>query len=104
VKSQEKGQDIKGKIGDGHVRGMAKQGLEELRAALYPGSNIAQPTGYGIFGKETPGEVAMQRDGPEADQEGGVLGERFKAAEAKRDGKNPPDSDKSKEDRGPELE
>lgn len=100
-----KGQDLKGKIGDGHVRAMAKQGLEELRAVLYPGSNIAQPTGYGIFGKETPGEVAMQRDGPEADQEGGsVLGERFKVAEARREGKEPPSQDKKKEDRGPELE
>ena len=76
------------KIGSGHLRGMAKQGLAELRAAMYPGSNVAQPTEYGVFGKETPGEVAMQREELNSDQEpGSVLGKRMKAAEAKRDAK-----------------
>jgi hypothetical protein len=40
---------------------MFRQGLRELRGALYPESNIAQPTDYGIAGVATPGEVAEAR-------------------------------------------
>jgi hypothetical protein len=95
---------VSGKIGDGHLRAMAKQGLEEIRAALYPGSNVAQPTGYGVFGKETPGEVAMQREGPDADQEPkSVIGERLEAAESKRDAEKS-NVDKSRDDKGHEPE
>jgi len=94
-----------GKIGDGHLRAMAKQGLEELRAALYPGSNIAQPTGYGVFGKETPGEVAMQREGPDADQEPkSVVGERLEAVDARWDAQEKGKADKTREDKGQEPE
>jgi hypothetical protein len=65
---------------------MLKLGLSELRAAFYPGSNIAQPTEYGVFGKETPGEVADMREGDRVrDEERSVLGEKLEAAEAKRD-------------------
>lgn len=49
------------KIGSRHVSAMARQGLAELRATVYTDSNIAQPTEYGIFGKETPGEVTDGR-------------------------------------------
>jgi hypothetical protein len=102
MKSQEK---VDTKIGSGHVRAMAKQGLEELRAALYPGSNIAQPTGYGVFGKETPGEVAQQRENLDADQEPkSVLGERLEAAEAKRDAQEKGNTDKGRDDKGHEPE
>lgn len=47
-----------------HVIGMGRQGLAELRGAVYADSNIAQPTDYGIWGKSTPGETADQRNGP----------------------------------------
>lgn len=81
---RDNGQD---KIGSGHVRAMGKLGLAELRGALYPNSNVAQPTEYGVFGKETPGEVAQSREGLDANQEPlSVLAERMKAAEAARDG------------------
>jgi hypothetical protein len=81
MKHEESGKD---KIGSGHARAMAKLGLAELRGAFYPSSNVAQPTEYGIFGKETPGEVAQLRE-PGPDEEPSVLGERLKAAEIKRD-------------------
>ncbi|MBK9118163.1 MAG: hypothetical protein IPM18_00965 [Phycisphaerales bacterium] len=45
------------KIGAGHASAMFRQGLSELRGALYPESNVAQPTVYGIYGTKTPGEV-----------------------------------------------
>lgn len=50
------------KIGAGHASAMFRQGLAELRAALYPDSNVAQPTQYGT---RTPGEV-MQERAPDA--------------------------------------
>jgi hypothetical protein len=51
------------KVGAGHASAMFRQGLAELRGALYnePGS-IAQPTQYGIYGTKTPGEVAKERE------------------------------------------
>ena len=55
------GNPPKPKIGNGHVAGMARLGLNELRGAFYTGSNIAQPTEYGIYGHQTPGEIAEDR-------------------------------------------
>ena len=40
---------------------MFRQGLRELRAIFFPESNVAQATEYGIFGTQTPGEVAQGR-------------------------------------------
>jgi hypothetical protein len=51
------------KIGEGHVSAMGRQGLRELRGALYPESNIAQQPEYGLYGTLTPGEVAESRRG-----------------------------------------
>jgi hypothetical protein len=82
---------------------MARQGLKELRAALYSESNIAQATDYGIYGMSTPGEVAQERQGetPSLEEEhGSTLGDKLKQAEASRD-------DPGREDRehdGPELD
>ena len=50
------------KIGTGHASAMARQGLAELRAALYPESNVAQSPQYGLYGTLTPGEVARARE------------------------------------------
>ena len=55
------GNPPKPKIGNGTVAGMAPLGLNELRGAFYTGSNIAQPTEYGIYGHQTPGEIADDR-------------------------------------------
>jgi hypothetical protein len=49
------------KIGAGHASAMFRQGLSELRAALYPESNVAQPAQYGLYGTRTPGEVMQER-------------------------------------------
>ncbi len=49
------------KIGDGHAAAWMRQGLAEARAALYTGSNIAQPAEYGLYGHQTPGEIAADR-------------------------------------------
>lgn len=79
------------KIGSGHAKAMARQGLAELRAAFYPNSNIAQPTEYGVFGRETPGEIADGReDVRAANEEGrgdGKLGSVLKEAMAEAKGR-----------------
>lgn len=59
-----------GKIGDGHLSAFARQGLKEVRSAIYPQSNVASPTEYGMYGTQTPGEVADAREGSkELDEE-----------------------------------
>jgi hypothetical protein len=42
------------KICTGHASAMLRQGLSELRAALYTDSNVAQPVQYGLYGTRTP--------------------------------------------------
>jgi hypothetical protein len=75
------------KIGAGHASAMFRQGLRELRASLYPESNIAQPSEYGIAGTLTPGEVAEARgsNNQNLEQEGpkneSVLESRMRQAE-----------------------
>lgn len=53
----------KPKIGAGHASAMFRQGLSELRAAIYPDSNVAQPPQYGLYGTKTPGEVVDEKRG-----------------------------------------
>jgi hypothetical protein len=76
------------KLGDGHMKAMGRQGLAELRAAFYTGSNIAQPTEAGIFGRPTPGEIANEReesrfgaDGREAEGRPSVLKDALERAQ-----------------------
>lgn len=52
---------MSGKIGEGHAAAMARIGLNELRASVYPGSNIAQ-TDLGVFGNATQGEISQARN------------------------------------------
>ncbi|MBL8696201.1 MAG: hypothetical protein JNJ88_19050 [Planctomycetes bacterium] len=49
------------KIGAGHAAAMFRQGLSELRGALYAESNVAQPAQYGLYGTRTPGEVMLDK-------------------------------------------
>jgi len=71
------------KIGAGHAQAMFRQGLTELRAALYPDSNVAQPSVYGIAGTRTPGEVMQEKQGElcDPDEKPSILDERMKQAE-----------------------
>lgn len=71
------------KIGAGHAQAMFRQGLTELRAALYPESNVAQPSVYGIAGTRTPGEVMQEKQGElrDPDEKPSILDERLKQAE-----------------------
>lgn len=71
------------KIGAGHASAMFRQGLAELRGALYPDSNVAQPTVYGIYGTKTPGEVMQEKQGEQRDPDEtpSILDERLKQAE-----------------------
>lgn len=71
------------KIGAGHAQAMFRQGLMELRAALYPESNVAQPSVYGIVGTKTPGEVMQEKQGElrDPDEKPSILDERMKQAE-----------------------
>ncbi len=45
------------KWGASHAGAMWRQGLAELRATIYPESNIAQPVEYGMAGTPTPGQI-----------------------------------------------
>jgi hypothetical protein len=45
----------------GALGGAARQGLAELRNAMYPESNVARQVEYGVWGTKTPGEVAEDR-------------------------------------------
>jgi hypothetical protein len=49
------------KIGTGHASAMFRQGLRELRAALYPESNVAQPPEVGLYGTRTQAEITNER-------------------------------------------
>lgn len=71
------------KIGAGHAQAMFRQGLTELRATLYPESNVAQPSVYGIAGTRTPGEVMQEKQGElrDPDEKPSILSERLKQAE-----------------------
>jgi len=63
----------KAKIGDGHASAMGRQGLNELRAALYTDSNVAQRPEYGLYGTRTQGEIADDRKVDEHDRDGDSL-------------------------------
>jgi len=63
------------KIGAGHLSAMARLGLRELRGALYPESNVAQPPELGVYGTATPHEVHQARHG-ERDAEGAERNDR----------------------------
>ncbi len=76
------------KWGSEHASGMGCQGLRELRAALYPESNVAQQSEYGVFGTKTPGEVAEARRSDDRDLEDesskgrdSILSERMRQGE-----------------------
>ena len=82
----------KEKFGAGHASAMARQGLRELRGALYTQSNVAQAPDYGIYGNKTPGEIADERSAEtapvekSADQEPrSVLQDRLNRAESQRE-------------------
>ena len=49
------------KVGAGHLQAMGRQGLHELRNALYPASNVAAPSDAGAYGVALPSEIAAQR-------------------------------------------
>jgi hypothetical protein len=88
------------KIGAGHASAMFRQGLSELRAALYPDSNVAQPALYGLYGTKTPGEVAEARRADERDlneEPKSVVEERMPQAETARDERDrePPEPERS---------
>lgn len=71
------------KIGAGHLQAMGRLGLAELRAAVYPGSEIAQ-SDPGVFGNATQSEVVGQRrEEPQSPTEdrGGVVDDRLRQAE-----------------------
>lgn len=76
------------KIGSEHAGAMWRQGLRELRAAMYPDSNVAQQAEYGVYGTSTPGEVAESRREDTRDMQdekpaGSVIESRMNAMEAR---------------------
>lgn len=94
VKSTEQG---KPKIGAGHFQAFARQGLAELRNAMYPDSNVAQRyPEQGLYGTSLQSEVAADRRA-DVQGHGSMVEERAEKAsetvEASRDGRGrePPD-------------
>jgi len=81
------------KIGQGHAAGMARQGLAELRNALYPEPNVGLD--LGVYGQATPGEIAASRqaEAPEAERESSALDKRLELANQTRD-------DRGQDDKG----
>ena len=79
------------KLGAGHASAMFRQGLAELRAALYPESNVAQPAMYGIAGTKTPGEVMQDKQGDvrDPDEKPSILDERLAQVEKGDAGREP---------------
>jgi hypothetical protein len=75
------------KIGAEHAAAMWRQGLAELRAAIYPDGNVAQPPQYGIYGTKTPGEVMEDRKGEvrDPDEKPSLLHEQSRETEPTRD-------------------
>lgn len=82
------------KIGEGHAAAMARLGLRELRGSVYPESNVAQQTEYGLYGTRTPGEVAEARrsgEGHDLEEpsapadERSVLADRLQQADSRGD-------------------
>lgn len=76
------------KVGEGSGSAFLRQGLRELRGALYADSNVAQPPEYGMYGTKTPGEIAEDRRGDARDLEeeksqGSVLEERLAQAKGR---------------------
>lgn len=79
------------KLGVGHASAMFRQGLAELRAAIYPESNVAQPTVYGMAGTKTPGEVMQDKQGElrDPDEKPSILDERLNQVEKADVGREP---------------
>jgi hypothetical protein len=89
--SKDKDNDARPPIGSGHAGAMGRLGWKEIRGAVYPGSNIAQPSEYGLYGTKTPGEVAEDRREDERDPDeepfhGSVLYGFKRESEAARGG------------------
>jgi len=88
------------KIGEGHFSAWLRQGLRELRGALYPESNVAQQPEYGLYGTKTPGEVAEDRRGDTLDLEQ----ERPQENDSVLAGRRPPAEDRGRDDPGMDLD
>lgn len=78
----------KPKIGEGHAKAAFRQGLDELRNALYTESNVVQKSVEpGLYGSPTMGEIADDRRGETiGTQRSSVLGERIAQALRESDG------------------
>lgn len=73
------------KIGAGHAEAMARLGLQELRGALYPESNVAQPSEYGLYGRQTPQEIVDSKHEELPEQKESPLADRLQQAEVRED-------------------
>ncbi len=96
------------KAGVGTLSAMGRQGFKEIRAALYPDSNVAQPTEHGIYGTATQGEIAEDRKKDEPHRS--TLDEHVERAESRveqkaQDRDKGIDGPQAQRDReGPELD
>lgn len=88
------------KIGAGHASAMFRQGLAELRGAMYQQSNVAQPTQFGIYGVATPQEIvqAKQDESRDPDERPSILSEKLKEAEQQRETDREPEPPQQEKD------
>ncbi len=75
------------KIGAGHADAMWRQGLAELRAALYPESNIAQPPQGGQYGTKTQREVYDSKQSDVVEREHNDQGKSDRGRESLDEGR-----------------
>lgn len=81
------------KIGEGHLAAMARLGLHELQATVYPDSNVAQRAEVGIYGSPTQGEVADARKDDQSEPEhsqGSIVDQHVRQAASRSDREEPP--------------
>ncbi|MCK6486425.1 MAG: hypothetical protein HUU22_11050 [Phycisphaerae bacterium] len=79
------------KIGAGSFSAWIRTGWREIRAALYPDSNIAQQPDGGIWGNKTPGEVMVEKQGEtrDPDEKPSLLKDRLEQIAKGREGCEP---------------
>jgi len=78
------------KIGDQSLTAMGSLGVEELRNAFYPNSNVAQHSSEpGIWGERSYGDVADDRHKAASQERRSMLADLVKQTEVPRDGREP---------------
>ncbi|QOV92079.1 hypothetical protein [Humisphaera borealis] len=86
------------KFGDQTLKAMASLGLEELRNAVYPSSNVAQQSSEpGVWGDRSYGDVSDDRNRAATPERRSLLAEKVKQVEMTHGGREPEPPELSRE-------